>query len=169
MLVPRGDDSYMEMALAQARLAFDADEVPIGAIIVHDDQVIAKAYNQQDTLQDPPAHAEIIAITQAASKLGNWRLQDCTLYVTKEPCPMCAGALVNARVKRVVYGVRDERCGGFHAFGIHDHGGLLHSYETKPAELEWECLEILQDFFKKRRKEQKELKKQRRAEENGQG
>ena len=159
IVTPRSDEFFMGLALGQAQQAFERDEVPIGAIIVHNDKVIAKAYNQQETLKDATAHAEILAITQASDQLNNWRLNDCTLYVTKEPCPMCAGALVNARISRVVYGVRDQRCGGFHAFSIHNHEGLLHSYETVHS-MEFECLDILQRFFKKRRAEAKALKKQ---------
>src|SRR5260370_487816 len=94
----------MRLALGEARQAFDEGEVPIGAVVVHGEQVIAAAHNQRETLRDPTAHAEMIAITQAAEALGSWRLLDCTLYVTLEPCPMCAGAIVQARLPAVVYG-----------------------------------------------------------------
>ena len=101
----------MQLALDEARRAAAADEVPVGAVIVHEDRVIATACNERETLRDPTAHAEMIAITQAATALGSWRLDGCTLYVTLEPCPMCAGAIVQARIPRVVYGAADPKAG----------------------------------------------------------
>jgi len=156
----KSDDYYMTLALKQAAIAYHAKEVPIGAIIVHNDEVIGRAYNQVETLKDATAHAEILAITQAASRLENWRLNDCILYVTKEPCPMCSGAIVNSRMKKVVFGLRDSKgggCGG--AFDIHDHDGLLHKVEVKAGVMEEQCQAIIQSFFKERRQEQKALKK----------
>ena len=100
-------EHYMRLALQQAEAAMDEDEVPVGAVIVCGGQVVAEGRNQREQLQDPTAHAEMIAITQAAASLGSWRLEDCTLYVTLEPCPMCAGAIVQARVPRVVFGAFD--------------------------------------------------------------
>ena len=110
-------EEYMRMAIREAEAAFEADEVPIGAVVVHEPaegggpRVIAAAHNQREQLRDPTAHAEMIAITQAAEALGNWRLSGCTLYVTLEPCPMCAGAMVLARLPRVVYGAADPKAG----------------------------------------------------------
>lgn len=150
----------MRLALRQAERAAAQNEVPIGAVIVHGDEVIARAYNQVETLNDATAHAEILAITQASESLQNWRLSDCTLYVTKEPCPMCAGALINARIDRIVYALRDDRgggCGG--AFDITNCDGLLHKAEVKGGLLELESLEVIQDFFKRRRRENKEKRK----------
>ena len=114
-------EHYMRMALQQALQAFQEDEVPVGAIIVRDDQVLASAYNQKKALNDPTAHAEMIAITQAAEAVGDWRLERCTMYVTLEPCPMCAGALVLARIHTVVFGATDAKAGAveslFHMLG----------------------------------------------------
>src|SRR4051794_10226776 len=101
----------MQAALDEARAAYDAGEGPIGAVIVHADRIIAAAHNERETLNDPTAHAEMIAITQAAQALGSWRLLDCTLYVTLEPCPMCAGAIVQARIPTVYYGTPDPKAG----------------------------------------------------------
>lgn len=147
----------MTLALKQAEMAYHAEEVPIGAIITNEDgEVIARAYNQVETLQDATAHAEILAITQAAAKLKNWRLQGCTLYVTKEPCPMCSGAIINSRMKKVVFGLEDEKgggCGG--AFDIHNHAGLLHKTEVKSGVLRFESQSIIQAFFKERRQAKK--------------
>ena len=103
------DDYFMGEALRFARMAYDTDEVPVGSVIVRDAKIIARAHNQVELLKDATAHAEILAITQAAHALGDWRLEGCTLFVTKEPCPMCAGALMLARLKRLVFGVRDDR------------------------------------------------------------
>lgn len=159
----RNDEYFMRRAIAQSEMAASKDEVPIGAVIVKDGEIIAQAYNQQETLKDATAHAEIIALTQASTAVENWRLSDCTLYVTKEPCPMCAGALVNARIKRVVYGIHDQRCGGFSSFNIHQHDGLLHSFPIEGGLMEFDCLGILQDFFQRRRAEVKAQKKLNKA------
>ena len=131
------DEIWMRKALVQARLAADAGETPVGAVIVRANQVIGQAYNQVELLKDPTAHAEMIAITQAAATLGDWRLLETTLYVTKEPCPMCAGAIQLARIPRVVFGATDPR-----------GGGLLQCGEVIRGVLETECRTILQDFFK---------------------
>src|SRR5580704_16228087 len=108
-------EHWMQAALAEAQSAFEAGEVPIGAVIVHEDRIIAAAGNQRESLNDPTAHAEMIAITQAAQALGSWRLLDCTLYVTLEPCPMCAGAIVQARLPLVIYGCADSKAGACHS------------------------------------------------------
>src|SRR5436190_13577915 len=107
-------EHYMRIALAEAEAALAEGEVPVGAVIVQHDRVIAAAHNQREQLRDPTAHAEMIAITQAAEALGSWRLADCTLYVTLEPCPMCAGAIVQARIPTVVYGAADPKAGAVH-------------------------------------------------------
>ena len=161
MLDFKSNDYYMTLALKQAAIAYHKKEVPIGAIIVHNNEVIGRAYNQVETLKDATAHAEILAITQAASKLENWRLTDCTLYVTKEPCPMCAGALVNSRIKKVVFGLPDSKgggCGG--AFNINNHDGLLHKVEVESGVRADDCQAMIQSFFKERRDERKDKKNQ---------
>src|SRR5438034_4787360 len=142
----------MRQALVQARLAFDAGEVPVGAVIVHQDRVIAEAYNQREMLHDPTAHAEMVAITQAAEALGSWRLLDCTLYVTLEPCPMCAGAIVQARLPTVVYGTTDPKAGACHTlFQITADPRLNHQATVIGGVLANECRALLQEFFAKQR------------------
>lgn len=142
----------MGLALREAQRAREAGEVPIGAIIVRNDQIIARACNQVELLHDATAHAEMLAITQAENALGDWRLNETTLYVTKEPCAMCAGAMVNARVGRLVFGVADPRCGGAGgAFAITHTPGMLHQVEVISGVLQEECLQILQQFFRERR------------------
>ena len=159
MLDFSSDEYYMSQALKQARFAAEQGEIPIGAVVVHEDEIVGRAYNQVETLRDATAHAEILAITQASAKLERWRLSGCTLYVTKEPCPMCAGASVNSRLDRIVYGLRDSKgggCGG--AFPITDHDGLLHKVNVIGGFMENESLFLIQDFFKRRRSENKEKK-----------
>jgi tRNA(adenine34) deaminase len=142
----------MGEALRLARLAYDADEVPVGAVIVHAGKIIARAHNQVETLKDATAHAEILAITQAASALGDWRLEGCTLFVTKEPCPMCAGAIMLSRVKRLVFGVRDDRAGGAGTvFPIISAKGLNHVIEVVSGVKENEARDLLQSFFRTKR------------------
>ncbi len=102
---------WMKQALIQAQKAFEAEEIPIGAIVVHNGKIIGRGYNQREQLNDPTAHAEIIAITAAANTIGDWRLNNCSLYVTKEPCPMCAGAIINSRLEMVIFGTYDEETG----------------------------------------------------------
>ena len=146
------DDYFMGEALRQARRAFDVDEVPIGAVIVRDKKIITRAYNQVELLKDATAHAEVLAITQAAHALGDWRLEGTTLYVTKEPCPMCAGVIVLARVQRVVFGVPDPKSGGAGSvFDITGQGGLNHKVETVSGVKEDEARQLLQEFFRARR------------------
>lgn len=145
-------EEYMRMALDEAVAAFDEKEVPVGAIIVHDGHVIAAAHNQRETLNDPTAHAEMIALTQAATALESWRLEDCTLYVTLEPCPMCAGAIVQARVPRVVYGTTDLKAGACHSlYSITSDPRLNHRSEVLPGVLAPDCKAILQEFFRQQR------------------
>ena len=143
------DTFLMEQALRQAQRAFQKSEVPVGAVIVHGGEIVARAHNQVETLRDATAHAEMLALSQAQEALGDWRLTDCDLYVTKEPCPMCAGAIVHCRIRRVVFGLGDPKGGAA--------GGLLnllqqptlnHRCEITPGILESESLAILQSFFK---------------------
>ena len=143
------DTLYMRMALREARAAAEEGEVPVGAVIVHPGHgVIGKAHNQVETLRDATAHAEVLAITQACGALGNWRLERCTLYVTKEPCPMCAGAIVFSRVPRVVWGVSDPERGGESVFHILDNPAMYHRAECVSGLMEDECREDLLAFFR---------------------
>jgi tRNA(adenine34) deaminase len=145
-------DYWMKKALDQAVLAYDNDEVPVGAVIVHQDRVIAEAYNQRETLNDPTAHAEMIAITQAAEALGSWRLLDCTLYVTLEPCPMCAGAIVQARIPWVVYGTADPKAGACHSlFQVTSDVRLNHQAAVMGGVMQEDCRALLQQFFRHQR------------------
>ena len=146
------DDYFMGEALRQARMAYDADEVPVGAVIVRDAKIIARAHNQVELLKDATAHAEVLAITQAAHALGDWRLEGCTLFVTKEPCPMCAGAIMLSRLKRLVFGVRDDRAGGAGSvFPITSAPGLNHVLAVQSSVMETEARNLLQSFFRARR------------------
>lgn len=143
---------YMQHALAEARAAAAEDEVPVGAVIVHDGRIIAAAHNQRETLHDPTAHAEMIAITQAAEALGGWRLEGCTLYVTLEPCPMCAGAIVQARVPTVVYGALDPKAGAVASlYELLSDVRLNHRCELVAGVLGDECGALLTEFFRGRR------------------
>jgi tRNA(adenine34) deaminase len=147
------DKFFMGEALKEAVNAFEKDEVPVGAVIVQEDKIIARAHNQIRTLKDPTAHAEMIAITQAASFLGNERLLDCCLYVTIEPCSMCAGALVLARVKRIVYGSNDPKTGACGSvLNITSHRKLNHRIKVTKGVLKEECSKILQEFFQNKRR-----------------
>lgn len=145
----------MRLALKQAVMAADADEVPVGAVMYNvDGALVGKAWNQTRTLNDPTAHAEILAITQAAAAAGDWRLAGHILYVTKEPCPMCAGAIVLARIPMVVWGVSDpQRGGAISRFQILQTPELNHRAEILSGILENECADVLQSFFRRRRKE----------------
>lgn len=141
-------DYWMRLALNQARQAFEEEEVPVGAVIVRGDRVIAEAHNQREMLRDPTAHAEMIAITQAAEMLESWRLLDCVLYVTLEPCPMCAGAIVQARIPTVVYGTTDPKAGACHSlFQLTQDSRLNHQAAVLGGVLQEECRLILQEFF----------------------
>jgi tRNA(adenine34) deaminase len=142
----------MRLALEQAEVAQAADEVPIGAIIVHEGRVLAAGRNEREGLRDPTAHAEMIAITQAAAAIGNWRLAGCTLYVTLEPCPMCAGAIVLARIPRVVYGAADPKAGAVRSlFTLLEDTRLNHRCEVVEGVLGERCGSILSEFFQRRR------------------
>ena len=144
---------YMGFALKEAQKAFEADEVPVGAVIVHENKIIARAHNQIETLKDPTAHAEMIAITQAASALGQKWLYEATLYVTIEPCSMCAGALVLARVKGIVFGAVDSKTGACGSvLNVVNNKQLNHRVEVVGGILEKECGSLLTEYFKLRRK-----------------
>lgn len=143
----------MKEALKEAQKAYEKDEVPIGAVAVYKNQIIGRGHNQTEQLQDPTAHAEIIAITAAANALSSWRLKDVVVYATVEPCIMCAGALVLARVKRIVFGVRDEKFGGCGSvFNIVNEKRLNHQIEIKEGILKKEASSLLESFFEKKRK-----------------
>ena len=145
-------ESWMEQAYREAEKAFEKDEVPIGAVIVADGMVVGRGYNMVETLQDPTAHAEVIAITAAANSRNSWRLEDATLYVTKEPCPMCAGAIYLSRIQQVVFGVSDSRMGACGSTLNIVQSPRLHSEVTVTCGiLESKCLGILQAFFQKLR------------------
>ncbi len=146
----------MRMALRQAKMAAEAGEVPVGAVIYNGRELAGQAWNQTQLLKDPTAHAEMLAITQAASAAGDWRLTNSILYVTKEPCPMCAGAIVLARIPLVVWGMSDpQRGGAVSRFNILQSAELNHRSEVLTGVLEAECTAIMKEFFKKRRLESK--------------
>ena len=143
------DEYFMLRALAEAENAFAAGEVPVGAVAVHGTTIVGRAYNQVETLKDATAHAEILALTQAAAALGDWRMEEVELFVTKEPCAMCAGACVNARVKRVVYGLADPRSGACgSALDVTGFPGMLWQVEVKGGVLANECGAIIKEFFR---------------------
>jgi tRNA(adenine34) deaminase len=142
----------MKEALAEARAALDHDDVPIGAVAVRDGRVIAKAHNERELRRDPTAHAEIIALQRAAEGADDWRLSDVSLFVTVEPCPMCAGALVASRIKRLVYGAPDEQAGAAYSiYNIVQDPRLNHQCEISAGVMAEECAEILQEFFRRKR------------------
>ena len=143
----------MRMALAEAQAALAENEVPIGAVVVREDRVIAAAHNQREQLHDPTAHAEMIAITQAAEALQSWRLEGCTLYVTLEPCPMCAGAILQARVPVVVYGAADTKAGAVHTlYQLLSDPRLNHRPQIVPGVLGPQGAQLLTRFFQEQRK-----------------
>ena len=143
----------MQHALVQAEKAYEAGEVPVGAVVVFKNRIIGRGYNQRERLNDPTAHAEIIAITAAANTLENWRLNDCFLFVTKEPCPMCAGAIVNARFKMVIFGCYDEEagcCGSL--YQLCGDPRFKTKVAVKGGVIEEECKSIIKQFFQNKRK-----------------
>ncbi|MCX5686787.1 MAG: tRNA adenosine(34) deaminase TadA [Candidatus Omnitrophica bacterium] len=146
------DQAYMSEALKEAGKAFEIDEVPVGAVIVHKGRIIGRAHNQIKLLKDPTAHAEIIAITQAAAYFSNERLPDTTIYVTIEPCAMCAGALVLARVKRLVFGAADPKAGAFGSVLDINKKRLNHKIAVTKGVSQEECSALIKEFFKKKRK-----------------
>lgn len=164
-VVESTDSSFMRAAIKAAHLAQELGEVPIGAVLVHAGQVIGQGYNLRETSQDPTTHAEMIAIRQAAMQLGSWRLLDCTLYVTLEPCVMCMGAIILARIPRLVYGCRDPRVGA--AGSIYDFSRderFNHRVDATEGVLAEECSALLSGFFQERRAEKRAERQQRNAE-----
>ncbi len=150
----RDDAYYMQWAFNEAIEAWKRDEVPVGAVIAYGGQVVARAHNHVDSLKDPSAHAEMLAITKAAHVIGDWRLNGATLYVTKEPCPMCSGAAIMARLERVVYGVRDPKMGCLGgATALHLLPRLNHSLDITAGVMEVECRDILQAYFALKRRD----------------
>jgi tRNA(adenine34) deaminase len=146
------DERFMREALRMAEKARRLDEVPVGAVIVRGGDIIGRAWNQVEALKDATAHAEMLALTQAESAAGDWRLTDCDLYVTKEPCPMCAGAIVHCRIRRVIFGCRDPKGGAAGGFiNLLQHPNLNHRSEITAGVLEEESRGILRDFFGERR------------------
>ena len=146
------DEFYMGKALEEARLAAAVGEIPIGAVIIYQKKAIARAYNLRESLPCATAHAELLAIEKACQVLNRWRLTGCTLYVTVEPCPMCAGAIVNSRLDRVVYGCDDPKAGAVHSlFHIVDNPALNHRVTVTSGIRQEECAEILKQFFRTRR------------------
>ncbi len=155
------DEKYMKLAIAQARKAFDLGEVPIGCVIVHEGKVIGRGYNRRNTDKNTLAHAEITAINKASKKIGDWRLEDCTLYVTLEPCQMCSGAIVQARIPKVVIGCDNPKAGcAGSILNILNHPAFNHQVETVKGVLEEECSKMLKTFFADLRKR---LKTEREA------
>jgi len=152
------DETFMREALRLAKKAREADEVPVGAIVVRENQIIARGYNQVELLKDATAHAEMLALTAAEAAVGDWRLTECDLYITKEPCPMCAGAIVHTRIRRVIFGCADVRAGAAGTvINLLQHNSLNHQCQITAGILENECAAILQDFFRKRRAGQEKI------------
>lgn len=153
-------EKYMREALYQAQLAYDKDEVPIGAVVVCQGEIIGRGYNLREAEQDATLHAEIKAIREANKYLKSWRLEDCELYVTLEPCPMCSGAIINSRIKTVIFGAFDPKAGTVGTFmNLVQDSRFNHQAEVISGILEDECKDLLQNFFKKLRQRKKEQKK----------
>ena len=146
------NEKFMKIALKQAKKAYDIQEVPIGAIIVKDGKIISKAYNLREKKKDAVAHAEVIAIQKACKKLDSWRLSDCDMYVTCEPCPMCAGAIINSRMRKVFFGTFDEKSGAVSSnIRMFDKEMCNHTVDWECQCMEKECKEMIQSFFKELR------------------
>lgn len=152
MIESATDDYFMREALRQAKKACDAGEVPVGAIVTRRGSIIARAHNQVELLKDATAHAEMLALTQAEAAVGDWRLTDCDLYVTKEPCAMCAGAIVHTRIRRVIFGCADSGAGAAGSvLNLLQMPAFNHRCEIASGVLRDECASLLQDFFRQRR------------------
>lgn len=161
------DAHWMRIAMQEAQKAEAIGEVPVGAIVVKDNQLLAAGYNQVITSHDPSAHAEVVAIRAAGKSVQNYRLIDCTLYVTLEPCPMCCGALVHARFKRVVFGAADYKTGAMGSvMELAKHESMNHQLEMQGGVLAEECAAMISAFFQKRREEKKKLKQAKRLEQS---
>lgn len=150
------DESFMKQAVKQAKKAYDKLETPIGCVIVHEDKIIARGYNKRNIKKNTLAHAEILAINKASKVLGDWRLEDCTMYVTLEPCPMCAGAIVQARIPRVVIGSMNPKAGcAGSVLNLLQQDGLNHQVEITKGVLAEECSGLMTSFFRELRKKKK--------------
>ena len=162
------DESFMKQAVKQAKKAYDKLETPIGCVIVHEDKIIARGYNKRNMKKNTLAHAEILAINKASKVLGDWRLEDCTMYVTLEPCPMCAGAIVQARIDKVVIGSMNPKAGcAGSVLNLLEMDGFNHKVEVERGVLEEECSTMLSGFFKELRMEKAKAKaKAKELEEN---
>lgn len=146
------DELRMEQALRLAQRALETGEVPVGAVVVHQGTIVGRGFNRNIVDHDPTAHAEVIAMREAGAAIGNHRLGDCELFVTIEPCVMCAGAMVHARIRRLVYGANDQKAGAVHSvLRVLNHPGLNHRIDVKGGVLAGKCAEILQEFFRSRR------------------
>ncbi|ADQ13810.1 tRNA adenosine(34) deaminase TadA [Halanaerobium hydrogeniformans] len=146
------DQKYMQMALAEARKAYQRAEVPIGAVVVCDDRVVGRGFNLREQTQDPTSHAEIIALKEAAKEQASWRLEDCQLYVTLEPCPMCAGAILQSRIKRLVYAAADPKAGAVKSlYQLLGDDRFNHQVEVVSGVMEAEAAQLLKDFFRELR------------------
>ena len=156
------DEKYMKEALKQEKKAYDLNETPIGCVIVHEGKIIARGYNRRNTDKSPLAHAEIAAIKKASKKLGDWRLEECTLYVTLEPCQMCAGAIIQARIPCVVVGCMNPKAGcAGSVLNLLDVQAFNHQAELRTGVLEEECSEMMKRFFRELREKRKRLKKEK--------
>jgi tRNA(adenine34) deaminase len=143
------DIKYMKMALAEARKAYQRAEVPIGAVVICNDQVVGRGFNLREQTQDPTSHAEMIALKEAAKNEASWRLEDCQLYVTLEPCPMCAGAILQSRIKRLVYGASDPKAGAVNSlYQLLNDERFNHQVEVEAGVMEKEAAQLLKDFFR---------------------
>jgi len=160
------DEYFMKLALQEALNAYDLGEVPVGAVVVKDGRVIGRGHNLREKLSDPTAHAEIIAITAASEAVGGWRLEGCDLYVTLEPCPMCSGALINSRMRRVVFGAYDPKAGCCGTLmNLVQDTRFNHVCDVAGGVMEDDCADLLKLFFRQRRSEAKERKREDRADE----
>ncbi len=159
------DHRYMSRALELAQEAADVGEVPVGAVVVHGGEIIAEAFNRRESWQEPTAHAELIAVERAAEHLGSWRLEECTVYVTLEPCPMCAGMLVNARVDRLVFGASDPKAGAVRSlFALVEDPRLNHRMEVRSGVMSDPCGTILSEFFQAIRRRRRRAKQEQNEE-----
>ena len=150
--IPESDELWMHEALRAAQRALEAGEVPVGAVVVHEGKIVGRGLNRNIADSDPTAHAEVVALREAGAAIGNHRLGDCDLFVTIEPCPMCAGALVHARVRRLVYGADDPKAGAVRSvMQVVNHPSMNHKIEVRGGVLAGKCAELVQDFFRRRR------------------
>lgn len=153
------DIKFMKEAIKQAKKAYNIEEVPIGCVIVQEDKIIARGYNKRNTKKNTLAHAEMIAIEKACKKLGDWRVENCTMYITLEPCPMCAGAIVQARIPRVVIGTRNQKAGcAGSVLNLLQVQEFNHQVELTEGILQEECSQMMKDFFREMRKRKAEIK-----------